>query len=516
MASYSFTVHSSSSHIFKLETSSLATKVKGSTLEVTLGSDTKLVNKNSSVPFNQHYKVFLVAKFTVGSDTQLVGAEKINKYSYVNSSGTRVYTDSLSSAPTSKLVYLYKYKAPYLIAELDAAYAQSDPYREWSSIDASKEKFEIPIPSGATSVLLYFYGDSDECYRYFQYAEESSASWHLSVHECPCKDHVAKNESSTSIYTNISAGAITSIKDNGDFTITVKGTKPSAGTNNNVTSSVLSVTFSGNGITSKTDTYTLINSSSGVSGGGNFEVDFEIPNGATLAEVSLTSEGQLGIGTSCWTSENITFGYPAPPTSLTYSTAKLNKPRLKDDLTWSWSGAAVGTRNGHNAKVAGYRVMIYKNNKNGGGTGAIELTSCTGHTNNDSNIPYVETTRNSLTFNPIEGVASTSPAVFEAKDRCYCRVYTYATWGSATHYSQESLLGIVDSEGTNQDINYLVNTDPENGLTECILHNSATIWIKTAKDTWTEGVPYVKTSDGWKEAEGVYIKTSDTEWSEAQ
>lgn len=515
MATYSKAVHESSTHVFKLETSSLTDAVSADkkTLTVTLGDDTIIKNYNSGNYFDYHYKVFLVVQFTFANgDTKLVGADTIDKYSYV-SNGTRVYSNSYTSAPTSVPVYFYKYEAPYLIAELDAS---TTDFRYFESFKASKTSFDIPIPEGAVSYLILFYGDSDVCYRYNDWDDGNGYQWHHSMKSCPCTDHVAKNESFGSIIQNISSGSITSITDNGDFTITVTGIEPAAATdsNNGVKKAVLSVTFSGtnsNGVSfTTTSSKTLIDNASGVAGGGNIDEDFTIPDGATTVYAALSGDPIFGMAI-CIFSDNteITFGDPNPPTAISFSTAKQDKPRLKDDLTWSWSGAT----NGHNAAVAGYRVIIYKNNKNGEPTTAVKLAVAEDNWVTQYGAPYVETTNTSIVFNPITGVASDSANKFASKDRCYCRVFSYAHWGNAVHYSPRSLLGIVDSAGNHSGIIYKTGT-------KCTLHNSAVVWVKTDVDPtvnagWQEGIPYVKTSDGWKEAESVHVKNSSTTWKES-
>jgi hypothetical protein len=56
----------------------------------------------------------------------------------------------------------------------------------------------------------------------------------------------------------------------------------------------------------------------------------------------------------------------------------------------------------------------------------------------------------------------------------------------------------------------------------CEVRNGATVWVKvsdtnTPKEDWVEGTPWVKTENGWKEADSLYVKTenSKTGWKES-
>lgn len=352
---------------------------------------------------------------------------------------------------------------------------------------------------------------------------------------CTCPAH-ASSVDTTSLFGPISPGNVTTITDNGNETITIKGVLPTKGTNNPVTSSELTVVFKnatlGGSQVGLTVEKTLIGSSGSTANGtafnGSTGITIAIPDGALLVEVNLSSEGKVGTlgGFIVSTSGNISFGKPNPPTTLSYSSTG-GKFRLKDNLTWTWSGAT----NGHNARVDGYRIFIYKNgdtntaDENYAIKNPIELDTSTGET--AAGTPYVEkaiTSTNyatapkgaSLTFNPKDDVIGTTDATkFKSGDRCYCRVFSYAKWGENVHYSEKSLLGVVKSAGTNNDTIIYITGTP------CTLKNAATVWVRVPKNpptdktlVWKEGTVYVYHDSGWKEAEGVYVREG-SKWKES-
>lgn len=410
---------------------------------------------------------------------------------------------------------------------------------DWIITNKSEVKFSnIPIPEDATMFTIAVRGESNL----------TRTGIYIGVEPCPCKEQYGLDHSSVDVFTDINAGDVDTISILDTGKISVTGTKASAGTNNNVKSCILTITCKGTnaeGETFVTSTeITLISSAS--AGGGNFtNSSVTLPDGTTTVSATLFSQGVLGIEMASFgDSITVTIDPPNPPTSIAYSTAKMNRPRLKDNLTWSWRGASRGTKSSgssYNATIDGYRVMIYKNYKNGGATGSVQLKNVSGwalgHTSKDNgSIPYVEKSSTalsgSLTFNPIENVNAQNTAdsanpvawnTFVANDRCYCRVYSYAKWGPNKIYSKKSLLGIVDSSGTNTNINYVVvdpDNNPSNKQTKCILHNAATVWVRVdtdgdnVPDTWKEGTVYVYHDSEWKEAEGVYVRNGG-KWKES-
>ena len=56
-------------------------------------------------------------------------------------------------------------------------------------------------------------------------------------------------------------------------------------------------------------------------------------------------------------------------------------------------------------------------------------------------------------------------------------------------------------------------------LTDCEVRNGAIVWVKVsdAPNDWVEGTPWVKTENGWKEADSLHVKTdnSATGWKES-
>lgn len=476
--------------------------------------------------FDYHYMAFLLVRFTIKKDDGSTKTETVGVTS-------RTIRDKYTH-----------YEADYIIMERDGAYSGNNANiaagtNNWAFHNESEKSFTIAIPSNAIKYSLVIRGESN--LTPLDGGELETGNFALTP--CPCDEVITAAHPSADLFGEIDAGSIDtiSILENGKIRVT--GTEAEEGTNNKVKSCVLTVTCKGIDADKKPfETSTDIKLiSSAEAGGDSFtKDDVSLLDGTTMVSATLSSQGVLGMERSDFGDQiTVTIDKPNPPTSIAYSTAKMNRPRLKDNLTWSWSGASRGTKSSatsYNATIDGYRVMIYKNNKNGGATGSIQLKDISGwtpsHTNPDDGstpIPYVEKSSTalsgSLTFNPIENVNTQNTAdpdnpiawnTFVANDRCYCRVYSYAKWGPNNVYSSKSLLGIVDSSGTNTKINYVVvdpANNPSNKQTKCVLHNAAVVRVRAPKSTtdstlvWREGTVYVYNGSTWQEAEAVYVCT---------
>lgn len=232
----SVTVHESSTHVFKLQYDSFTTTFNEQRSQVTVKlENVKMINENSDIAFNFSYKTFLVAKFTVNGKTQLIGANTTNEYYYfsegpVTAKGERIYSSSYPNTSNSTFAYKGLYKAPYLLAFLEAEYVNSAATRKWSSISAGTKTFTIKVPDGAEKVQFYIYGDSDALYRYMAYAETpDNYQWYQSIDSCPCQPESTAHgtvtiESPVDIIVEPikhNSNAISASHNNNRFTITV-------------------------------------------------------------------------------------------------------------------------------------------------------------------------------------------------------------------------------------------------------------------------------------------------------
>ena len=234
--------------------------------------------------------------------------------------------------------------------------------------------------------------------------------------------------------------------------------------------------------------------------------------------------------------------------------------KLKDNITWSWSGAKAGI----NTPIAGYRIFVYKsighkllagksrysytteNNKvklkttlsdnegnplNGNSLPLAKTMKVNGKDENvfslsfsiaDSKVTaattYYDTHYFDFDTNATSGSISFNPkaAGFENKDYCIFEVILYYNWKN--------------SESANAVTEYAtpITSEPENDCysgaigksCNCYFKNSANVWVKTVDSTnasaWKEAESiWVKTSSGWKEAEGLWVKTDTNTWSES-
>lgn len=372
--------------------------------------------------------------------------------------------------------------------------------------------------------------------------------------DCPCTTHgEALINGTFTLWTPITKGSV-SIVDNGNNTITITGNNATDGISNPVTSSKITVQFD-NQTTATEYSLSVAAGASYTLGVNNYSDKdaIRIPEGATSVTVTLESEGTYPGTVSATATEAVKYyGYPEAPKKMWVNTGKISyytvtknadgelvknnslkssysyvsetgdnldknnkiKPKVKDLLMWRWSGQKAGT----NTPVEGFRVYIYKNlldgdnilhkeysvdisspygvdTKNDGTAAACTITPRDDDETNvgdyhDIGIDAVNEKNTQYGFYPNnEG--------FAAKDVCACKVYTYSTMGNgAKIFSTSYLLG------------------------RCELFNSAVVWVKTdvypaVNAGWQEGIPYVKTSDGWKEAESVHVKNSSTTWKES-
>jgi hypothetical protein len=381
--------------------------------------------------------------------------------------------------------------------------------------------------------------------------------------DCPCKTHGDALENGTfTLWEDVNAGSI-NIVDNGDNTFTIDATSGSAGIGNDVHLNSIFYKIVPSGTDADDIAYTYDDAYDFESGSKSMS-NISITEDCTVYAYVRTYGTEYGTpdspggdvrnsADSATDSQAVKYyGYPEAPKKMWVNTGKISyytvtknadgelvknnslkssysyvsetgdnldknnkiKPKVKDLLMWRWSGQKAGT----NTPVKGFRVYIYKNLPAGDNVLHKEYSV-------DISSPYgVDTTNEgtaaACTITPKEDGATLvgdyhdigidavnekntqygfypNNEGFAAKDVCACKVYTYSTMGNgAKIFSTSYLLG------------------------RCELFNSAVVWVKTdvypdVNAGWQEGIPYVKTSDGWKEAESVHVKNSSTTWKES-
>lgn len=420
------------------------------------------------------------------------------------------------------------------------------------------------VPNNTNFVNIAFRGDSFTGYIYSDTKDANGDTMAAGTYMggCPCGSHEGNigNASIEVFWTGISGGSV-SAQDNNYNQLQITGTNFTKGTNNDIKSSNLQITFkdsAGNSLNTTTAKTPYI-----VSVGTTSEATFsklvkiaDVVAAADLAKVAKATVKLAGVGNrkdtleKATTPANTPIVYHTPPkapSKMWINTGKITdypdnvkssynkdatssqaendalKPRNKELLMWKWSGYAAGT----NSAVAGFRVFIYKNStdydktksvqiskpygintvKNTDGSKTetlVEIDSAVTGSNNlgyycDIEVDLINESNTQFGFIPIN-------ESFSSKDTCTCKVYTYSYWGSdntTKHFSDNAFDGTLD---------FIAGT--------CTLFNSAVVWVRVdtngdnVPDTWKEGTVYVYHNDEWKEAEGVYVRNGG-EWKES-
>lgn len=288
-------------------------------------------------------------------------------------------------------------------------------------------------------------------------------------------------------WTAVGKGTIT-ISQTGNTTFNVKGTPGAAGNNNPVKSWSLKYSIGS----------TSYNTTASTSTSGTNDNITNIAGTSTIVYAKNTTVGTYGNDAVYTTNETI-YKYVAPVApgtpALEETSFKNNRLTNRQNWTYSWPSA---TQTGHN-KIEGYRIYIYKNGTTIKGLIANDQNSIitVGSGTND----YVDTIisayrdaygNRSITFNP-KGDG------FNFKPGDTIRIEVLAL-----------------SHGYN---NAVLNSSRVSSDTTKVA--GGTVWVRVPTDTvgrapaWVEGIVYIKTSDGWKEAEAVYVKTSGG-WKESE
>ena len=552
-------VHNSSTNNISLDYTSYSTSFNDKRTELAVTFYGARLTLNNGY-FNYHYKVFLTAvyKDEAGTVLRRDGFGQTTYYIDYQRTNNGIKT---STSLTNPWATWTTYDAPYLIGEhrVNVAVTQD----KWGSISLGNvTKTLTSIPANTATIELGIYADSDPYYYWGCFDDDNDPNtegtwrWHLALAEkgCPCTASGGKHADLV-LATSIKKGTV-SVTDNGNNTITITGTNATDGTMNPVASSKIKVQFNNQATATE---YSL-----SVAAGASFTLGvndyssnnaIKIPKDATSVTVTLESHGTYLGSVSATTTKTVKYyDHPTAPTKMWVNTGKISsytvtknadgvlvkdrslkssydyvsesagdnldnnnkiKPKVKDLLMWKWSGQAAGNTN---TPVQGFRVYIYKDLPAGDNITHIDYSV-------DISSPYgVDTTNEgtaaACSITPREegstlvgsyhdiGIDAVNEKNtqygfypnnegFAAKDICACKVYTYGIMGNNEKiFSKTYLLG------------------------RCELFNSAVVWVKTdvqptVNGGWQEGIPYVKTSAGWKEAESVHVKNSSTTWKES-
>lgn len=269
-------------------------------------------------------------------------------------------------------------------------------------------------------------------------------------------------------YTSVTSGSISSVVDNGNNTVTVKGNIGTSGTNNPVTSSTLFYRFS----TQSSNQSIALGSTSGSS----FSKTISIPAGASSFACYIHTYSSKNNAHSQSKSYSVKYyGNPGNPGKPTLSYRRKG-PTLKEALSFNWVAASPGT----NTPIVGYRLRLYKN-------GSL----ITGVNPYDASANYYDTNSTSTSYS-----FDASALGFKVGDTIKLGIYSYGKNGAGTL--------LFNGGGTAE---AQVNSD------EYTFVNAGIIRIK--KDgIWKEGQVYIKVNGVWKEADSVYIK-KDGVWKES-
>lgn len=269
-------------------------------------------------------------------------------------------------------------------------------------------------------------------------------------------------------WSNCTSGSISSVVDNGNNTVTVKGNIGTSGTNNAVTSSSLVYIFNGQ---SGNSSIAL-----GSTSGGSFSKTISIPSNKSSFTCYIHTYSSKNNAHSQSKSYSIKYyGNPGNPGKPTLSYRRKG-PTLKEALSFNWEAASPGT----NTPIVGYRLRLYKN-------GSL----ITGVNPNDASGYYYNTNSTSTSYS-----FDASALGFKVGDTIKLGIYSYGKNGA----------GALLFNGGGIDVAQVYSI-------EYAFINAGIIRIK--KDgIWKEGQVYIKVNGIWKEADSVYIK-KDGLWKES-
>lgn len=269
-------------------------------------------------------------------------------------------------------------------------------------------------------------------------------------------------------YTSIGTGEV-KIKDNGNNTFTITGTKGKNGDNNTASGPNLSWGY--------TDSYGTTTTS-----GRAISLTIENPKAATrrvYAENVTTAA--VGSSTTAKTYADIKQHVaPNAPTNLKITHSK-SRMTIKEDWTLSWTAATAKNKS---SPITGYRIRLFKNGK------AIPLKK------SDGTVVSTAGTDDNYYDRPLSTTKETTMPIymqhydFKPGDKIKATLYAYHINGAGTK--------LFSSKVTSD--TYTVQ--------------NAGIMRAKLSGAWKEGQVHVKISGDWKEAAAVYVKINGS-WKES-
>ena len=269
-------------------------------------------------------------------------------------------------------------------------------------------------------------------------------------------------------YTSIGTGDV-KIKDNGDNTFTITGTKGKNGDNNTASGPNLSWGY--------TDSYGNTTTS-----GTSKTLTIENPKAATrrVYAKNVTTAAH-GSSTTAKTYADIKQHVaPNAPTNLEITHSK-SRMTIKENWTLSWTAATAKNKS---SPITGYRIRLFKNGK------AIPLK------NSNGKVVSTAGTDDNYYDRPLTTTKETTMLIdmqhydFKPGDKVKATLYAYHTNSAGTKLFSSK-----------------VTSDTY------IVRNSGIMRAKLS-GAWKEGQVYVKISDDWKEAAAVYVKINGS-WKES-
>lgn len=269
-------------------------------------------------------------------------------------------------------------------------------------------------------------------------------------------------------YTPIGTGDV-KIKDNGNNTFTITGTKGKDGDNNTASGPNLSWGY--------TDSYGTTTTS-----GKAIGLTIEKPTAATRRVYAKNvTKAAHGSSTTAKTYADIKQHVaPNAPTNLEITHSK-SRMTIKENWTLSWTAATAKNKS---SPITGYRIRLFKNGK------AIPLK------NSNGKIVSTAGTDDNYYDRPLTTTKETTMLIdmqhydFKPGDKVKATLYAYHTNGAGTK--------LFSSRATSD--TYTVQ-------------NSGIMRAKLS-GAWKEGQVYVKISGDWKEAAAVYVKINGS-WKES-
>ena len=433
---------------------------------------------NYTYGFVFRFKTPAISKFHKSSSLKLT--LPIMRTEKLAQTGT-LYFKLLTSDPTTATGKDSNGNTRYVFPEaIKITSSNKDAYYNWNLTNYHVNKISVTIETadlkadttyyvavGGSSVLHIGYGKVGN-----YYDADKGSSYEVSEFS-PSSGHWAA-ELTYSTYTDGESPSITTLKDNGDNTVTLKVKQGKSGTNNAISKTTL--------------TYT-------VDGGSAQTLDITTKSEAEASyTIKVTKKCTIKVTISCKFAYNTTSAsksvsavfYVAPSNPgkpvISASSYKNNRLTIKQNWTYTWAAAVAGNSD---SPIKGYRIRIYKN-----GTKLTGLTSSTSSNTigkGSGTLEYVdrESTSCTITFNPVT-------LGFLPKDTIKVGIYAYTKNGAGTQLWSDTHM--ISDESTVQ--------------------NAGVVRVKV-NNTWKEGQVWVKVNGVWKEAETVNVKVNGA-WKESQ